>query len=110
VSHPRPTFDLQSHSLHSDGALSPTEVVARAAQAGVTLLALTDHDTVDGVHEAVEEATRHDITVVPAAEISAVDATPRTCTSSATASTTATRRCKQRCATSAETAAAARRR
>jgi len=70
---PRPTFDLQSHSLHSDGALPPAEVVARAARAGVTLLALTDHDSVDGVDEALEEATRHAITVVPAAEISAVD-------------------------------------
>jgi len=70
---PRPAFDLQSHSLHSDGALAPTEVVSRAAQAGVTLLALTDHDSVDGVDEALGEATRHAITVVPAAEISAVD-------------------------------------
>jgi len=68
-----PTFDLQSHSLHSDGTLPAAEVVARAAQAGVRLLALTDHDTVDGVDEALAAAAEHHITVVPAAEISSID-------------------------------------
>ena len=48
-----PTFDLQSHSTHSDGALAPAEVVKRAADAGVKLFALTDHDTVAGVAEAL---------------------------------------------------------
>ena len=47
-----PTFDLQSHSVHSDGHLPAAEVVRRAAEAGVELLALSDHDTVDGVAEA----------------------------------------------------------
>lgn len=51
----RPTFDLQSHSRCSDGELSPGEVVAAAAAAGVKLLALTDHDAVDGVAEAVAD-------------------------------------------------------
>ena len=46
-------FDLQSHSTSSDGALAPAEVVQRAAQAGVELLALSDHDTVDGVADAL---------------------------------------------------------
>jgi predicted metal-dependent phosphoesterase TrpH len=67
-----PTFDLQSHSIHSDGALPAAEVVARAAAAGVTLLALTDHDTVDGVPEALRAARRHEIALSPAAELSAV--------------------------------------
>jgi 3',5'-nucleoside bisphosphate phosphatase len=67
-----PTFDLQSHSLHSDGALPAAEVVANAAQAGVELLALTDHDTVDGLDEALAAAAQHDITLIPATEISAV--------------------------------------
>jgi predicted metal-dependent phosphoesterase TrpH len=68
-----PTFDLQSHSLHSDGALAPAEVVANAAAAGVELLALSDHDTVDGVDEALAAAAEHDtIAIVPATEISAV--------------------------------------
>ena len=52
----QPTFDLQSHSTHSDGALAPTEVVEAAADAGVKLLALTDHDTVSGVDEAARKA------------------------------------------------------
>lgn len=68
-----PDFDLQSHSIHSDGALAPAEVVAGAARAGVTLLALTDHDTVDGVDEALEAGARLGVRVVPAAEISAID-------------------------------------
>ena len=67
-----PKFDLQSHSLHSDGALSPTEVVAIAAGAGVELLALSDHDTVDGVDEALAAGEAHGVQVVPTAEISAV--------------------------------------
>jgi len=68
-----PSFDLQSHSLHSDGILSPSEVVARAADAGVELLALSDHDTVDGVEEALRAGAEHGVAVVPATEISAVD-------------------------------------
>ncbi len=67
-----PWFDLQSHSTHSDGALEPAEVVALAAQAGVQLLALSDHDTVAGVQEALEAAARHQITVVPAVELSSL--------------------------------------
>src|SRR4051795_10927719 len=67
-----PTFDLQSHSAHSDGALPAAEVVARAAAAGVTLLALTDHDTVDGVPEAAAAAREHGVALSPAAELSAV--------------------------------------
>ena len=66
------TFDLQSHSIHSDGALPAAEVVAHAAAAGLTLTALTDHDTVDGVPEAQEAAERLGIALSPAAELSAV--------------------------------------
>lgn len=57
----------------SDGALPPAEVVARAAVAGIELLALTDHDAVDGVEEARAAADRHGIALVPAAELSAID-------------------------------------
>lgn len=69
----RVPFDLQSHSTRSDGALEPNEVVAAAAQAGVKLLALTDHDTLAGVEEAVSAGAEHGVTVVPAIEISAID-------------------------------------
>lgn len=68
-----PRFDLQSHSTHSDGALPASEVVERAAAAGVELLSLSDHDTVSGVSEAISAGERLGLRVVPAVEISAVD-------------------------------------
>jgi 3',5'-nucleoside bisphosphate phosphatase len=68
-----PRFDLQSHSTRSDGALEPAAVVAAAAQSGVKLLALTDHDTLAGVPEALSAGAEHGIAVVPAIEISAID-------------------------------------
>jgi 3',5'-nucleoside bisphosphate phosphatase len=71
----RPTFDLQSHSTCSDGSLRPAAVVARAAAAGVELLALSDHDTVDGVAEALAaaHATNGTIRVITATELSTID-------------------------------------
>jgi hypothetical protein len=68
-----PTFDLQSHSLHSDGSLEPGDVVVAAAQAGVELLALTDHDSVEGVQAAAEAAGEVGLRLAPAVEISSVD-------------------------------------
>jgi predicted metal-dependent phosphoesterase TrpH len=68
-----PRFDLQSHSTHSDGALAAAEVVQRAADAQVELLALSDHDTVSGVSEALAAGEQLGVKVVPAVEISAVD-------------------------------------
>jgi hypothetical protein len=67
-------IDLQAHSLYSDGALPPASVVDHAALAGVELLALTDHDTLDGVDEALAAASKHGIGLVAATEISATDA------------------------------------
>ena len=72
-----PRFDLQAHSTRSDGALEPAEVVAAAAQAGVELLALSDHDTLAGVEEALRAGAEHGVAVVPAIEISAIDAPRR---------------------------------
>ena len=66
-------FDLQSHSVHSDGELEAAAVVAAAAQAGIEVLALTYHDTVDGVPEAIEAGALHGVRIVPAIEISALD-------------------------------------
>jgi predicted metal-dependent phosphoesterase TrpH len=68
-----PNFDLQSHSKHSDGQLPPAEVVQAAAQAGVELLALSDHDSVEGVEEALAAADKAGIGLVPAVELSAVE-------------------------------------
>ena len=68
-----PTFELQSHSTYSDGELSPSAVVRAAAEAGVELLALTDHDTVDGVKEAAQTAKTLGVGFVTGVEISVLD-------------------------------------
>ncbi|MBV9716333.1 MAG: PHP domain-containing protein [Solirubrobacterales bacterium] len=68
-----PRFDLQGHSRHSDGQLAAREVVIAAAEAGVELFALSDHDTVDGVQEALDAAAGLPLRIVPAVEISAID-------------------------------------
>jgi len=65
------TIDLHSHSNCSDGTLRPAELVARAAAAGIDVLALTDHDTVAGLEEAQHSAAIHGLQLVPGAEISA---------------------------------------
>jgi hypothetical protein len=65
-------IELQSHSTVSDGQLAPARVVEEAAEAGVTTLALTDHDAVSGVPEAIEAAEAHGIELVPAIEMSCV--------------------------------------
>jgi len=72
-----PSFELQSHSTHSDGELSPAAVVNAAAQAGVELLALTDHDSVAGVGEAADAATALGLRLVSGVEISVLDPVAR---------------------------------
>jgi len=64
-------FDLHLHSSFSDGADTPAEVVRAAFARGVTLLALTDHDSVGGVPEAAAEAERLGIRLLPALEMDA---------------------------------------
>src|SRR3954467_3573858 len=65
-------IELQSHSTVSDGQLAPADVVAEAEKAGVTTLALTDHDAVAGVPEAAEAAKQLGVELVPAIEMSCV--------------------------------------
>ena len=65
-------IELQSHSTVSDGQLPPAGVVEQAADAGVTVLALTDHDAVAGVPEAAEAAQARGVELVPAVEMSCV--------------------------------------
>ncbi|MFZ3017720.1 MAG: 3',5'-nucleoside bisphosphate phosphatase [Gallionella sp.] len=62
--------DLHCHSNVSDGTLTPTELVERAAGRGVKVLALTDHDDVDGLDEARATAVRHGMEFVNGVEIS----------------------------------------
>jgi 3',5'-nucleoside bisphosphate phosphatase len=65
-------IELQSHSTVSDGQLAPAGVVEEAARAGVTTLALTDHDAVAGVPEAEAAARALGVELVPAIEMSCV--------------------------------------
>lgn len=65
-------IDLHCHSTASDGALTPSELVARAAGQGVTHLALTDHDTLDGIAEARVAANGVGVTLINGIELSCV--------------------------------------
>jgi 3',5'-nucleoside bisphosphate phosphatase len=62
-------IDLHTHSIASDGALTPGELIARAAERGVRIQALADHDTLLGVAEAVAEGERRGVRVIPATEL-----------------------------------------
>jgi len=63
--------DLHLHSTASDGRFSPAEIVAMAAERGLTVIALADHDTVDGITPALEAARAFPgLKVIPAVEIS----------------------------------------
>ena len=62
--------DLHVHSTASDGTFTPKEVVKLAAKAGLSAFALTDHDTVKGVDEAIEAAKKLNLEVIPGVEIS----------------------------------------
>ncbi len=64
-------IDLHTHSICSDGSLAPGELVARAAAAGIGVLALTDHDTIAGLLEAHAAAQALGIDLVPGVEVSA---------------------------------------
>jgi len=62
--------DLHAHTTASDGTLSPRELVSAAARRGVRVLAVTDHDSTDGLRDAVDEAAKHPpLTIVPGLEI-----------------------------------------
>ena len=63
-------IDLHTHSLKSDGSMTPAEVVREAKRAGLTAIALSDHDTVDGIYEAMAEGEKIGVEVVPAIEFS----------------------------------------
>lgn len=63
--------DFHMHTTASDGVLSPAELVRYAKQRGVTVMAVTDHDTVHGLREARAEAARQGITLIGGVELSA---------------------------------------
>jgi predicted metal-dependent phosphoesterase TrpH len=61
-------IDLHTHSRASDGNLSPSELIRAAKERGLSAIALTDHDTIDGLDEAREEAVRQGIEFIPGIE------------------------------------------
>jgi predicted metal-dependent phosphoesterase TrpH len=65
-------IDLHTHTTASDGRLSPPDLVARAAAAGVTVLAVTDHDTIGGCEAAAAACAAMNIEFVAGIEITAV--------------------------------------
>ena len=67
-------IDLHLHTTASDGRCSPRELVERAAQAGLSVIAVTDHDTTAALAEADREARRYGIQTVPGIEITAIEA------------------------------------
>ncbi len=64
-------IDLHCHSCYSDGTLSPEEVITEALSIGLFAVAVTDHDTVNGIEIAIEAAIGKSINFVPGVEISA---------------------------------------
>jgi len=64
-------IDLHVHSTASDGSYTPAEVVLLAKKGGLRALALTDHDTIDGLAEAVAAGPRYGVEVIPGVEVSA---------------------------------------
>jgi len=65
-------IDLHTHSTASDGTLSPSELVRHALEKNIQAIALTDHDTVEGLEEALAEGISCGVEVVPGIEISAL--------------------------------------
>ena len=64
-------IDLHVHSNISDGTMTPEQVVKLAADSGLAAIALTDHDTIDGIEEAVKAGEEYGVKLIPGIEISA---------------------------------------
>jgi hypothetical protein len=68
-----PGIDLHTHSNRSDGELPPADLVDLAARSGLEAVAITDHDTLEGLPQALEAGPRHGIAVVPGCELTVTD-------------------------------------
>ncbi len=67
---PHVIIDLHIHSTASDGTLTPSEIIAHACKRGLAAIAITDHDTVDGVHEILTNGFPHDLNFLTGVELS----------------------------------------
>lgn len=65
-------IDFHLHSIYSDGTASPAELVGQACRNRLQAIALTDHDTLEGIGELLAQGLRQDLTVIPGLEISAL--------------------------------------
>ncbi|MGM0681872.1 MAG: PHP domain-containing protein, partial [Thermodesulfobacteriota bacterium] len=65
-------IDLHVHTSFSDGTDTPSATVLKASNCGLAAIAITDHDTVAGVKEGVEQGIKSGVEVIPGVELSAV--------------------------------------
>jgi hypothetical protein len=64
-------FDLHLHTTASDGTMSPAELVKYAREKGLKVIAITDHDTIEGLPEGIQEGNKLGLEVIPGVELSA---------------------------------------
>ena len=62
--------DLHLHTFYSDGKLSPEELILKAKLNGIDTLSITDHDSVEGVEEAIHYGKLNDLEIIPGVELS----------------------------------------
>jgi 3',5'-nucleoside bisphosphate phosphatase len=62
-------YDLHTHSIYSDGTLKPAELIIKAIDRKLQGIALTDHDSIAGIHEATVEALKHQYILIPGVEL-----------------------------------------
>lgn len=65
------TADLHTHTTKSDGALTPVQLVQKAKTVGLRIMSITDHDSVNGLDEAIELGSKEGIEIIPGTELSA---------------------------------------
>ena len=63
-------IDLHMHTSYSDGQHSPEELIIKAKEAGIDMISITDHDTVDGIEESIEIGKQYGVEIIPGLEIS----------------------------------------
>ncbi len=68
-------IDLHTHTIYSDGSMTPDELVKNAKEAGLAAVAVSDHDSSGGIHEAMAAGEKYGVEVIPAIELSAASDT-----------------------------------